>query len=674
MIQQSNRYLTKSRFKEGLECFTKLYYTRKTNEYANQSLDDPFLKALANGGFQVGELAKFLFCDNPVEEKITIDTLNYEEALQETNSRLNSHSNKKIIAEAAFKHNNLFIRADIVVIEGKTINLYEVKAKSTSSEDGLETYLSNYNKPKEKIRSNWISYLYDLAFQKYVISKALPDYKVNAYMIMPNKDKTTSIEGLNQLFQIDKSSGQTKIIIPKGLKREELGNSILEIVNFDDIVDKIWHTYEVPTTLPGKYNFETFINLCEEKYVEDERIFAPITTNCKKCSYYKKANENNSLKSGFIECWKNATNYSEELLNKDLVIDLWNQNVDKFIKEGVYLLGSINPESISETKSKNAIIEINNGLSSSDRKKMQATKAKQNDSSYYFDKTGFDDEMKQWKYPFHMIDFETSTVSLPFHKNKRPYQGIAFQFSHHIIHENGNIEHANQFIHFEKGVYPNLEFIKALKKSLSNDDGTIFRYHNHENNYLNMIYRQIEIGEIEVEENEKLDLLNFIKSVTNDGSRAMVDLYKVVSSYYYEPLTKGKNGLKYILPAIIYNSDYLRAKYSCKGIYGKDLAIKSLNFDDQKWIDAAHQNDPYKTLPKILENQIGDNIDKLEIDIDGISDGGAALTAYNFLQYTNISQEEKMLIKDGLLRYCELDTMAMVMLLEGLINLKENKN
>jgi hypothetical protein len=33
-----------------------------------------------------------------------------------------------------------------------------------------------------------------------------------------------------------------------------------------------------------------------------------------------------------------------------------------------------------------------------------------------------------------------------------------------------------------------------------------------------------------------------------------------------------------------------------------------------------------------------------------------------------------MLIKDGLLRYCELDTLAMVMLLEGFINLKENKN
>ena len=32
-------YLTKSRFKEGLECLTKLYYTGKKNTYANQSLE-----------------------------------------------------------------------------------------------------------------------------------------------------------------------------------------------------------------------------------------------------------------------------------------------------------------------------------------------------------------------------------------------------------------------------------------------------------------------------------------------------------------------------------------------------------------------------------------------------------------------------------------------------------
>lgn len=30
-----SRYLTKSRFKEALECVTKLYYTKKEEEYAN---------------------------------------------------------------------------------------------------------------------------------------------------------------------------------------------------------------------------------------------------------------------------------------------------------------------------------------------------------------------------------------------------------------------------------------------------------------------------------------------------------------------------------------------------------------------------------------------------------------------------------------------------------------
>ena len=49
-----NRYLTKSRFKLAMECPTKLYYTGK-GEYINQDLDDPFLLALAEGGFQVGE-------------------------------------------------------------------------------------------------------------------------------------------------------------------------------------------------------------------------------------------------------------------------------------------------------------------------------------------------------------------------------------------------------------------------------------------------------------------------------------------------------------------------------------------------------------------------------------------------------------------------------------------
>jgi len=43
------RLLTKSRYKLGLECPNKLFYTRK-KEYANTQTDDSFLEALAQGG------------------------------------------------------------------------------------------------------------------------------------------------------------------------------------------------------------------------------------------------------------------------------------------------------------------------------------------------------------------------------------------------------------------------------------------------------------------------------------------------------------------------------------------------------------------------------------------------------------------------------------------------
>ncbi len=52
----SERLLTKSRYKLALSCHNKLYYTRK-KQYANTGSEDPFLEALAQGSFQVEDLA-----------------------------------------------------------------------------------------------------------------------------------------------------------------------------------------------------------------------------------------------------------------------------------------------------------------------------------------------------------------------------------------------------------------------------------------------------------------------------------------------------------------------------------------------------------------------------------------------------------------------------------------
>ena len=53
----AKRHLTKSRFKLGLDCPTKLYYA-SDSRYVNNLSTDSFMAALAAGGYQIGELAK----------------------------------------------------------------------------------------------------------------------------------------------------------------------------------------------------------------------------------------------------------------------------------------------------------------------------------------------------------------------------------------------------------------------------------------------------------------------------------------------------------------------------------------------------------------------------------------------------------------------------------------
>ena len=66
------------------------------------------MESLAEGGFQVGELAKFLVSDEPYFDNISVDSLDYEESLRITKEKL---KNKYVsIAEPAFLFKNLFIK------------------------------------------------------------------------------------------------------------------------------------------------------------------------------------------------------------------------------------------------------------------------------------------------------------------------------------------------------------------------------------------------------------------------------------------------------------------------------------------------------------------------------------------------------------------------------------
>jgi hypothetical protein len=53
--------LSKSRFKQGIECPNKLYFSNNKEVYHNVKNNDPFLQALASGGFQVEEYARLQY-------------------------------------------------------------------------------------------------------------------------------------------------------------------------------------------------------------------------------------------------------------------------------------------------------------------------------------------------------------------------------------------------------------------------------------------------------------------------------------------------------------------------------------------------------------------------------------------------------------------------------------
>tara|TARA_R100000750_G_scaffold31783_1_gene20358 strand:- start:18656 stop:19018 length:363 start_codon:yes stop_codon:yes gene_type:complete len=118
------RVLTKSRFKLGLECPNKLYYTKK-KEYADTKVSDTFLEALAEGGFQVEELARM---HNPNGVLIEGNDWDYQLLWEQTQELLKQEN--VIIYEAAFLIDGLFIRTDILVKQGNNIELIEVKAWS----------------------------------------------------------------------------------------------------------------------------------------------------------------------------------------------------------------------------------------------------------------------------------------------------------------------------------------------------------------------------------------------------------------------------------------------------------------------------------------------------------------------------------------------------------------
>ena len=99
------KLFTKSAFKQALFCPASLYYYYDREHYANQMNEDDFLQALADGGNQVGDLAKVYYDVQPDADLAPI--MGYDQSVERTKELFKQDIIN--IAEAAFRWENCWI-------------------------------------------------------------------------------------------------------------------------------------------------------------------------------------------------------------------------------------------------------------------------------------------------------------------------------------------------------------------------------------------------------------------------------------------------------------------------------------------------------------------------------------------------------------------------------------
>lgn len=614
-----------------MTCPRKLTYAGKSH-FRNAGVEDPFLKSLAAAGFQVGALAKQLY-----PEAVDLDALMPQAALAQTAELLNLDA--VTIFEPAFAHGRFLIRCDILIKSGNVIEIIEVKAKSYDSANPRS--LGVNGQPS----SRYLSYLQDVAFQAHVLRLCFPDAEIRSSLMMPDKARVATIDQMNQLFPLDEAGEQ--VVLHSDSVGIDFEQSLLSKVPVDQYVNTI---LSEPLQYPGGRGL--LADVAEEwaqAYAEGKFVEAPIGSHCASCEFV--ADKGSSLRSGFHECWQEANDWSEEDFPEATVLDLWNfRQKDKLIQQGKRDLSSVTQDDIGYAP-------LEDKLSQSERQWLQidGLASPHKERGFFIHDDYMSRQMAGWRYPLHFIDFETCAPALPFHIGMQPFENVAFQFSHHILERDGRLRHASEFLMARAGMFPNFEFVRALKGALDGDDGTVFCWASHENAILEHIQKQLQTRDDAP--SDKDELLAFLVRLTRGGDRQMVDLKKIAEEGFFHPASKGRNSIKKVLPAVLSSSAYLRMRYS-QPIYGAPNGIPSQNYAGISWWQADERGkpkDPYKILremSKPLPNFIG------------IAEGGEAAMAYAQLQDARLCISKRQAIEYSLRLYCELDTLAMVMIVE----------
>ena len=137
-------------------------------------------------------------------------------------------------------------------------------------------------------------------------------------------------------------------------------------------------------------------------------------------------------------------------------------------------------------------------------------------------------------YPIYHLDFETFQQAIPQFKGISPYQQIPFQYSLHIEHENGILEH-KEYLALD-GIDPREQIAQRLCEDIPSDV-TVLAY--------NMSFEK---GVIKKLAESFPTLSTHLLSINENMNDLMIPFQK---KYYVTPSMNGNYSIKYVLPALV---------------------------------------------------------------------------------------------------------------------------
>lgn len=623
-------YLTKSDLKTARSCSTKLYY--KKLGYPTVDRVDSYTRILADGNFIISKIAHLLY-----PEGIYISAnLNSDESIanaaQETISYLQQEN--VVLFEPVLYSDYKLARADILVKQGDRIEIIEIRAKGfdSSAHADLIKYrnLSLFrNKRTGKVGGEWKHIIEDVAYQvgilQEMVAQSLTDFKpeISAYLLVPDRNKSTAIDHLASYFQIRRLSTHRNSFSKFNGIAVDFTGDIQEIYN-DQFLTKVSIETEVSELIDATIaSAHKYIDYLINKSPE---IFAPISKSCKGCEY--RASDRDP-RDGFKECWgdlADVENHILELYQMGRIGGNETPLVNEMIQQKKVSMFDVPLEELNDyTYSYRQLIQI------------EYTQKNKEWISEHLPQI-----LNQIEYPIHFIDFETSRMAIPHRAGMQPYEQVAFQWSCHTIHEPDAAPIQTEWLDLDN-VFPNFQFAESLMECLG-DRGTILTWATHENSVLRDIYYQMQAYDYQ---NPQLQtwLANTVK-LGNKGKSHLVDMNALTLKHYFHPLMKGRTSLKCVLPAIWKTNSYLHEIPYFQEYY-RELDGEVLS--------------PYEVLPQL---KIGDRIQV-------VNEGAGAMLAYQDLMYgelrdASLEDQDKQAVrsqwKELLYQYCRLDTMAMVII------------